>query len=143
MTLPASGGISLAQVNAELARPATQVVSMDEWPLRWLAGAGGSGTGYSMSQFHGKSAIIREPASGEYAQRIFTSWNNFGSQLRLYWGGVHIFTGNSSTTSATVGAWTYFRGGTYQYTYEQQDPTGNWYTVTEIYYGVWRQRQGP
>lgn len=143
MTLPASGPISIAQVNVELGRPATQVASMDEWPLRWLASAGGSGTGYSMSQFHSKSGIIRDPASGEYAQRLFTSWNLVFNQLRLYWGGVHIFSGNSSTTSAVVGEWTYFRGGAYQYTYQQQGPTGEWHWVTETYYGVWRQRQGP
>lgn len=129
MTLPASGPISIAQANVELGRPATLPASMDEWPLRWLAGAGGSGTAYSMSQFHGKSAIIREPASGDYYDSN-TFWQLFGGNGTIRWGGITVASGLPlSTTSHTVDVWTYFRGSLRDTTFSR--------------YSVWRTRIGP
>lgn len=53
MTLPASGSISLGQVNVELGKVATTSASMNATDLRTLAGVP-SGT-IRMSDFHGKS----------------------------------------------------------------------------------------
>lgn len=56
MTLPVSGPISLGQANTELGRSATATLSMNDSQLRTLAGAGGSGTPWSMNALYGKSA---------------------------------------------------------------------------------------
>lgn len=53
MTLPASGSISLGQVNVELGKVATTLASMNATDLRTLAGVPSGAI--SMSDFHGKS----------------------------------------------------------------------------------------
>jgi hypothetical protein len=60
MTLPASGAISLNNVNQELgfASPYQQTVSMNDTALRTLFGVPGSGTTISMSVGYGKSNAI-------------------------------------------------------------------------------------
>lgn len=47
MTLPVSGPISMSQINVELSRPATQTVSLDEAPVRGLAGIVSGPIGFS------------------------------------------------------------------------------------------------
>ena len=54
MTLPASGSISLSQVNTELGRSSTAALSMNDSGLRTLFGVG-SGQ-ISMSSGYGKSS---------------------------------------------------------------------------------------
>ena len=55
MTLPASGAISLNQVNVELLRSATASINLNDSAVRTLAQVGGSGTQISMSSLLGKS----------------------------------------------------------------------------------------
>jgi len=61
MPLPATGTISLGQVNTELSRSATATINMNDAAVRTLAGVGGSGTIISMQNLRGKSAIVAAP----------------------------------------------------------------------------------
>jgi hypothetical protein len=56
MTLPASGSLSLSQVNTELGRNASASINLNDSQVRSLAGVGGSGTQISMSSLIGKSS---------------------------------------------------------------------------------------
>lgn len=57
MTLPASGAISLSQVNTELGRGSTNAIDMNDSAVRTLAGVGGSGSQWSMNSLYGKSSL--------------------------------------------------------------------------------------
>lgn len=59
MTLPASGAISMGQVDTELGYSATAAISLDDATVRTLAGVGGSGTTISLDNLHGKTALHR------------------------------------------------------------------------------------
>lgn len=62
MTLPASGAISLANVNVELGLASTTTISLNQTNVRTLAGKA-SGT-ISMSDLLGKSNVSFSPAGG-------------------------------------------------------------------------------
>lgn len=57
MTLPASGQISLSQVNTELGRASNTAINMNESAVRTLAGVGGAGSAWSMNSLYGKSSL--------------------------------------------------------------------------------------
>lgn len=138
MTLPASGYIGLAHVNQELGRPLTQFISMNDPDVRRLAGAP-SGLIW-MSQLHGKSNIIREPASGEF----YDSWTSWEYNGALRWGGVTIAR-NVHGASYTSGVWTYFKSSARPETIWRPgtgDDNNGW-SETVYSYAVWRQRLGP
>jgi hypothetical protein len=70
MVMPASGGLNLAgtstpvSVAQELGLGLTTTISMNQAAVRTLAGAGGSGTSWSMSSLYGKSnaaSVITSP----------------------------------------------------------------------------------
>lgn len=56
MGLPASGQISINQINLELGYAGDRNIWLDHDQLRTLAGKAGSGTGISLDDFHNKSA---------------------------------------------------------------------------------------
>jgi len=58
MTLPASGPISLSEVNVELQVPATTTISLNDSGVRYLAQIYGSGTQISMSSLFGTSRLF-------------------------------------------------------------------------------------
>lgn len=75
MTLPVSPNpISLSQVNVELGRSATAAISMNDSAVRTLFGAGGSGTGISMSSGRGKSNKFIKSIVGDQANLNLRTW---------------------------------------------------------------------
>lgn len=91
MALPASGAISLSQVNVELGKASTAVISMNDSDVRSLAGVASGGI--SMSNLHGKSSVVpptitRGTHSGAYS----------------YSGGIYYFySGNILRVNFTLG----------------------------------------
>ena len=130
MTLPASGPISLSQVNTELGRPATNWITMNDPDVRRLAGAP-SGAIY-MSFLYGKSNIIREPASGTVYQQDVTQYRE-GTWTDIWWGGTHVISVQGvGYASLSAGGYTYYSGWNLQRTW------GGWY-----FYDLYRTRLGP
>jgi hypothetical protein len=64
MTLPSSGPIDLGQVNVELGKSATTVISLNNTDVRALAGVPATNTTISMDNLRGKSAAPPIPGAG-------------------------------------------------------------------------------
>lgn len=117
MALPASGTISLANVNVELGLSSTATISLNQANVRSLAGIA-SGT-ISMSDLLGKSNVTFTPAGGD----------SVGTAVTLYEYGAGGTV--SITISCTVSAsWSYTRSGSVGF------PTTGSTTATSVTFGI-------
>jgi hypothetical protein len=74
MTLPASGPLSLAEVNTELFRNSTAAITMNDAEVRTLAGRVGAGTAISFGDLRGKTYILLVfNSSDSFTLRTFTT----------------------------------------------------------------------
>lgn len=106
MTLPGTGPISFSQVNVELGRSSDQTISLDETPVRTLAGK--STGSISASDLLGKSAGVTfdlEPGNYEYSARG-TKILKITANKECVWSytrsgtGVNVPTSNGQTSSS-------------------------------------------
>lgn len=100
MALPASGPISLANVNVELGLGSTTTISLNQTNVRTLAGKA-SGT-ISMSDLLGKSNVTFTPAGGTSAGAAVALSNSGGP------GSVSV-----TISCSTSASWTYTRSGSF------------------------------
>jgi len=113
VTLPASGAISLSQVNTELGRSATAPISLGETAVRNLAGVP-SGP-ISLSNLYGKSGVTLTITPAGRSESGTTSSRTFGSFTVSVSGGTPTayswsvsnaangtFTAGSTATTATT-----------------------------------------
>lgn len=142
MTLPATGPISMSMVAAELGISATGL-SLNDSSVRNLASKP-SGI-ISMSDLYGKSALIREPASGEYFDSggfNNTYWDEYildaTTQVRILWQGSNMGVLLNPVPNTQV---------------VYKDPGSQWYYVRgslraapgayQKYFGIYRQNVAP
>lgn len=132
MTLPATGPISMSQVATELGISATGL-SLNDSRVRALAGKPSGAI--SMADLRGKSAVIREPATGDNystsSPTYFVANLNTPSQAQFAWNGTNVGIAAEGTTVVQNGGWWYIRGSLRAV----QPPIS--------YYGIYRQNVAP
>jgi hypothetical protein len=105
---------------------------MNDPDVRRLAGLPGDGTPIYMSYLHGKSNIIREPASGATYIHDNTYYRE-GTWTDVRWAGITVISvPGTGHASLTAGGITYFSGWNLHW-----QAGGYWY------YDVYRLRPGP
>ncbi len=109
MTLPISpNSIAMSQVNVEIGRPATQLLSLNDADVRTLANKPGSGTLISMNDLRGKSwltqpMIVEWLSVNRYSvYRISYSNNNSDFQNVNTNSSISSYTGTFNLTAATL-----------------------------------------
>lgn len=118
MTMVSSGPISLGgtatsgglnqSVNVELGYSGTAQISMNDSAVRTLAGAGGSGTQYSMSSFYGKSNQFAFTISTNQTNAnlrtlaVNAGWNQSSKVVATISSGVYVYSTSTGTPGLTI-----------------------------------------
>jgi hypothetical protein len=103
MTLPASGIMSLSQVNTELGHAAGTILSMGDADVRDLFGVP-SGI-MSMSDGYGKTRSMYSRAVPKYYW--VKVYNNIFSGTYVYWNDVEVISGGPEGSPQSAGGYTY------------------------------------
>lgn len=133
MTLPNTGPISFSQVNVEIQRTSTSLLSLNDPDVRTLAGIPTSGSTISMSNLLGKSfgPVATSVAFSSYSSNGTTFTGNlFTTVGKLYV--LVIGTTSDTTYFASIGGWTLgYRIGTLSFFYRIATTTSISVTATK------------